>query len=263
MTKRIKRLAPKAWIVIASSYFIYFIFKSLHLVEPEKELTVNFRTFVFGLMFLQFIIPSSANLIVPMWSLSVEIFMNLIYALIGASKRHIILLGLFSFTTLSISLYIGTPINATSGWIALIRGIYGFSCGLVTKMVYDNNISISPKLSVTSIFIVILNFTLISISSNFLIFFAPSAALLILLISKIEIRNRSLKLLCSLSGNFSYGIYLWHFPVIYFVDIFLKTTYFSRTFYTFKVLELSLTLTLSIIMTKISSMILKEKVPHN
>ena len=103
MKKRITRLVPTAWLAIIVSYLTYSIFQFTHILGINDQLNINGFTFIAALLFLQIIFPISNVLLVPMWSLSVEMFMNILVALIGATKTKLVIIVLISFTLLFLS----------------------------------------------------------------------------------------------------------------------------------------------------------------
>lgn len=256
--KRINRLVPTAWFAITISYLTYSIFLLLEIISPEKKLDINWITFFSALLFLQFIVPSSAVLLIPMWSLSVELFVNLIVGLIGVTWKNILIMALLATLILSAAVHSGSAINGTSGWIAFSRGIFGFTCGLMARFLFNNKISSNRIQVATSIILVGTIFWLVSSSNFFLVLVAPSMALLVYSIASTEFENRRFKAFCTKSGEFSYGIYLWHFPVIKFVDLFLPDSIPNITQHWLKTVELLLVIFVSLVLTKFGLILFKN-----
>jgi peptidoglycan/LPS O-acetylase OafA/YrhL len=256
--KRINRLVPTAWFAITISYLTYSIFLLLDVINPQKELDINLVTFLSALLFLQFIVPSSAVLLIPMWSLSVELFVNLIIGLLGVTRKNIIIMASFAMLMLSAFVLSGSAINGTSGWIAFSRGIFGFSCGLMARILFNKEISSNRIQNAASIIIVGAIFWLVASSSFYLVLVAPSMAFLVYTISSTEFENRRFKAFCTQCGEFSYGIYLWHFPVIKFVDLLLPDSNPNLTHYWLKILELLITVLVSLVLTKIGLILFKK-----
>lgn len=255
--KRINRLIPTAWLVIIISYLAYITLDCLNLISSEKKLEINGITFLSALLFLQFIVPSSAVLLVPMWSLSVELFMNLLVALMGIHRKKINALALISALTLFIGILNDTKNVPTTGWEAFSRGVYGFSCGLFARILFDQN-HITRFQIKSAIVVVAFLFVLISWSDKYLILVAPTMAYLICAISNINIQNKYLKNICVVAGEFSYGIYLWHFPIIYFLGVSSYATSITKNSLLFKTTEILLTVILSLCLTKVGLIVLKR-----
>jgi peptidoglycan/LPS O-acetylase OafA/YrhL len=256
--KRINRLVPTAWFAIIVSYCTYFTFLILNLISPEKRLDINGITFISALFFLQFLIPSSAVLLGPMWSLSVELFMNLLIAIIGVSKKKIMVMALIAVISLSIAVIRETSVIPNSGWVAFSRGFFGFSCGLIARILFNKKNIDSKIQKIVSIVFVSLVFCLISLSNNYLPLAAPAMAYLIYAISASEIKNIRFRAFCIHCGDFSYGIYLWHSPIIFFVDSILSLVNSSNNHYFYKSIELSITLFLSLGLTKIGLILFRK-----
>lgn len=256
--KRIKRLVPTAYLGIIISYLVYTFTNQLQFITPEKKLHVDGFTFLLALLFLQFIVPSSAALIVTMWSLSVEIFVNIFFALTGIKRNIPISLLIISLISLSILLGNPTP-NLTSGWIALARGFFGFSFGLITRNLHNK---VKAKTTFQTLFSLVIGVILILLVSTssvyFILLIPPSMSYLIYNLASIEIINDKVKLFCKLLGDFSYGIYIWHTPILYFVDIILSSVKKSDGYFIFKVLEISITLSLTFIFTWTSIKLFKN-----
>jgi peptidoglycan/LPS O-acetylase OafA/YrhL len=230
----------------------------LDLIKPQESLNLNGLTFIWALLFLQFIVPSSAVLLTPMWSLSVEMFMNLFFAFMGATWRRLVLVALLSFTALSFAVFTNTAMNVSSGWIAFSRGIFAFSCGLIARILHNNKSSNSRVEIVTSCVIVGTIFCFVAFSNYYLILVAPSMSFLIYAVSGIRIKKDYLKNLCKQCGNFSYGVYLWHFPLNYFVVILMPAINESEDYYFLKIVEFILTISFSLALTWITLALFKK-----
>ncbi len=256
--KRVNRLVPTAWFVIIFSYLIYSIFLTLDLIKPTEKLNINWLTMLTALLFFQFIVPSSAVLLIPMWSLSVEMFMNLLIALIGITWNKLVIIVSITFTLLSLAVYSNSTVNLTSGLVALLRGTFGFCCGLIARIIYNQKISISRNQIIFSSLIFGTVFCLVAWSENFLILVAPTMSVLVYTLSATAVESFRLQAFCTQCGNFSYGVYLWHFPINYFVQILLPAINPENNNYILKILEISLTITFSLAFTWIGLNLLKK-----
>jgi len=256
--KRINRLVPTAWFAITISYLTYSIFLLFDVIDPKEKLDINWITFLSALLFLQFIVPSSAVLLIPMWSLSVELFVNLIIGLLGVTRKNILIMASLAILMLSTAVFSGSAINGTSGWIAFSRGIFGFCCGLMARIFFNKKITSNRIQDVASIIIVGAIFWLVASSSFYLVLVAPSMAFLVYTISSTEFENRRFKAFCTQCGEFSYGIYLWHFPAIKFVGLLLPDHNPNVTNYWLKTLELLITIFVSLVLTKIGLILFKK-----
>jgi peptidoglycan/LPS O-acetylase OafA/YrhL len=193
-----------------------------------------------------------------MWSLSVEMFMNLLFAFIGVTWYRIALIVSIAFTSLSLAVITSTAVNVTSGWIAFSRGVFGFSCGLIARILYNKKISNSRVQIVVSSIIVGVIFSLVTSTHYFLVLVAPSMSFLIYAISGTIVQNAYFKNFCTKCGNFSYGVYLWHFPVNYFVRVLLPTTDSSDKNFLLKIVELAATISVSLALTWIGLTLFKR-----
>lgn len=255
--KRLIRLVPTAWLAIVVTYLVYFLFQSLNLIAPSDYLPVSAVSLLFSLLFLQAVLPFCAVLLIPMWSLSTEIIVNSFFSIIGVKKRNVILSAYIAGAILGLAILGGYEANGTSGWIALNRGIYGFSCGLIARELSKKNIGYSKWQIIISGSIAVTIFFLISQSANYIILVSPTMAVSVFTLSKIELTNEPLICLSKLSGKYSYGIYLWHFPVIYFVEILYFKDFGYQNLIASKLLEILIVLLISIILTCMTDKILR------
>jgi peptidoglycan/LPS O-acetylase OafA/YrhL len=256
---RFKRLIPTAWLCIFLSYLTYFILQYSDQIASDKALPVSIYSFLGALLFLQFVLPYTSVLIVPMWSLSVEIFTNLLFAFAGARRLTSILFALISGTSLYFNNLNENLMDTTSGWIALMRGIYGFSLGLVARDIFERHYRISLIKILISGTLISAVLLLVTRSSVFAVSIAPAMALFVYAASKFRFSQSKFTTLCSKMGEYSYGVYLWHFPIIYFVSVFQPQSFRLKHFLVFKVLEFLTVLTVSLVLTGLSLAIFRSK----
>ena len=211
---------------------IIMFFIALFAVNVSKSLLPKINLFVdgyspsifiyFGAFFLlQIFYSPFIHVNTPLWSLSAEMFVNLL-AIIFSQKFQREKIPFFIAGGIIIEFF-GLFINAkfNLGWgviqylIAIGRVISGFYLGkLLHKNFSDNSnhheSSVRRLLFFSGLFF--LDFYLFNISTYFILFSAPICYYLIRELAKFDetIFSRKIKGLCTYMGRVSYGIYVWH-----------------------------------------------------
>ena len=256
--KRFVRLVPTAWLVILATYLAYFSIQKLNLIDSEDRVAVSYISLLLALFFLQSVLPFCGVLVTPMWSLSTEIVVNFIFSIVGLKRNYIFLLALISGASLGVAGLYGNNTNSTSGWIALMRGIYGFSCGLIAREMANLKVGVSKSIMTVVFSTNIAVFYVVSLSAQYLILVAPIMAGSVYVLSKIKLTNSRMISLSAKSGEYSFGLYLWHFPVIYFVNTLIYDNIHLPNLMVIKFLEIVTIFILAILLTWLTLKITKR-----
>lgn len=259
LVKRLLRLYP----MILTTFTFLILLKLLFTAMFPSVNTFSFGNILGAIILLQvfnldFLAPN-----VPLWSLSAEIFVNLIgvilFISIGAKK--LIILAIFG----GLLLFIGLVIDSQSSnqlsqtMIMLGRAVFGFFLGLHLRKVELNEskrefqkINIIVAYSLFAVLFVTLQF------SHFIFILAsPVSYFLVKYLSRLQkinnlkkVSNLILSKTCRYLGRISYGIYVWHIPIT-FLEIekkLMPNQNYESIF--FRLLFIVIELTATIIMTE-------------
>jgi peptidoglycan/LPS O-acetylase OafA/YrhL len=222
---------------------------------PTSPIILNIRTLVASALMLQILYKPAVLVNYPIWSLSAEWIVNIVVALTK----------IFTSKSRHLSLLIGAGLIVLSGAHEselinqLGRALWGFSFGLSAFAIrhryakkYRETIFVSALLVPLYIITPILGeyHSLISI-------FPFTACILIL--SQIRTSTK-VSHLFTLAGRYSYGFYLWHFPMLSLSNFVLNQIRVDPTSPSRVILELALTASLSILATKVSLTFFEEPI---
>lgn len=228
--KRAKRIMPAyVFVVLFSTLFLSF-FSSYDFLDYFKDLSV-YRYFSWNILFLNFMHPCLPGLFESnlfcvvngsLWTLKVEegfyVVLPIIFYLVKISKKPMLLLGSLYVMSLLywfvMEVYFDKPLFAKQlpGYLAY------FVSGIVLFLKFDFVIENKIKLLIAAI--------LLLVYSSFISFqidlFYPIALGLIVIISAY-----SLPFLNGFGkyGDFTYGLYIFHFPII---QLFRQYNLFER-----------------------------------
>jgi len=184
----------------------------------------NLNSFLQQLFLIQAIGPTenANNFNVPAWSISVEFYTYMIFALTllyARGLKNTIFTALF---IVSIAMLVS---KETFGFPSLIRCTTGFFLGCMCAAIYQvKRFAMSPTISIISFLSVIL-FLLVKEIWEGDVFIYPLTALLIVTIVNTE-RGIFRVLLCSKAliwlGERSYSIYMSHYGILWVFDVFLR-----------------------------------------
>ncbi len=248
--KRFKRIIPNLFFIVGTTYFIYLMFG-----PPDLSLWNETLSAFFGISNIYYIVHRIGyfdNVFVdPLahtWSLGVEEQFYLFYPLLifiiyifknnKLLKLQIVLLTIFIISLLFFKIKLETSpviaffLSPLRFWELIFGGILFFNCHKIKK----NNL-----ISFSALFLIIylvfnknnydyfyLNLIVVILSGIFIVFFSKSSF----------IENNTFVYF----GNISYSFYLWHLPVIFFLDLYILNIFFLD-----KVLSFFLTIILSVI----------------
>lgn len=234
--KRIKRIIPNLFFIIILTYILYVIFG-----PPDLSLWPQTISSLFGVSNL-WLLNNQKNYFDNIfddplghtWSLGVEeqfylVYPFLIFLLFKRKKRinySIIALIIIIVITLALSLYIEKLKPEYVFYLSPLRfWEFAFGCLIFfisNKKKKNNNLA---NLFLIIILIVIFaeNYIVISyIFKNILIVFASG-----LYIYYSNRNNFIGKKYLSNFGNVSYSFYLWHLPIIFFLDLYINSRYIN------------------------------------
>jgi peptidoglycan/LPS O-acetylase OafA/YrhL len=220
--KRLVRLFP----MIIMFFLALIAIKIIKLLLPQINLPVDghstkFFIYVGAFFLLQIFYSPFIQVNVPLWSLSAEMFVNLLA--IGISQKFQREKILFFIAGGIVIEFFGLFINKRLhlGWgvieylIAVGRVITGFYIGQLlhknlTRQTYQYRSSGKSILLYSGLFF--LDFYLFDISSYFILFSAPICYFLIRELAMFDesILPRKFQIFCAYMGRVSYGIYVWH-----------------------------------------------------
>ena len=249
-SKRIKRIIPNLLFIITSVYFFFLL-----LGPPNISKWLDYVSSIFGVSNLYFLFSQKGyfynifdNPFAHTWSLGVEeqfyliypIFFYLIFKFFRNKIESLIyFLSFLIFISLATSVYFFSINSDFTFYFSPLRFWeigFGCLCFLISK-----NISKNHLVSNSSLFIlfltILLNLKLFYLFNNILIIFF-SGIFIIYYEKNYLLENKIFMLL----GKVSYSFYLWHLPIIFFLDLYINN----------KILLVSLSLFLSFILSTLT-----------
>ena len=224
LKSRVLRLFPMALSGVLFVVAIQLFIDLKHLIlgiENAKRIDTSIITLLPAITLTQVFYAKSQLLLFPLWSLSAEWITNIISIFFMRKKR----LGIFLYLFIGIVLtFLGLNnfelgIFLGSSWsLSLGRSIFGFAIGILTYKIYltgkMKNIKIHTIIS-TSI-ILFLYVLFLKIGMNFLYFSPLVFGYAVLSLSSVKESYFSLtqRRICAYFGKLSFGIYVWHIPML-------------------------------------------------
>jgi peptidoglycan/LPS O-acetylase OafA/YrhL len=199
----------------------------------SSRVDLSLTTIIFNLLLLQIFSLKAQLLLFPLWSLSAEWTTNLIYGIFRLSKKFsvwiLVLCGLI-FVVIDQSGLFSTKTSGVLG--PLGRCLYGFGIGLIWHKFIERQrlvkaFSKGMHLLVLTILIALYG-SYFLFGMWFLIVIPWGFGLVISILASLKLMPReSLSKISSFLGRHSYGIYVWHIPMINSWSLILK--YFDTT----------------------------------
>lgn len=210
MLKRLFRFMPLVWMAVALKVGLTlagtFIGKPCGIHECQPILVIS------AALLLQVFVPATFMVLGPLWSLSVELFVNAGYALkFGTNRKTTTLVGVALGLALTIASYFVPRYGAEmfDNFHGFARGVLAFGLGLSIRYL--------PELKNAWVVICFsLVGTIALLSLNFSDFQPLIASLVFTAVIwgfsslKSESPNSLYVRIATLLGNASFGIYVWH-----------------------------------------------------
>ena len=258
LLSRFLRIFPMALAVYlyTAFYDLLLILKHWTLNEPQSPVIIlSAPTLVFSFLMLQVFYEPAMLVDWPIWSLSAEWIANIFVSLVCIFTRKAKYIALLIGACLigASSLFDSSTANQIG------RALWGFSVGLIAfgfseRLLNYRKVTLAIFLSILPISFFLQN--LGEIAS--LVTVWPFTAGIIFL-SQVKTVPR-LSRFCSQLGEFSYGFYLWHFPMLALVGFLIRTIGINETTLFGTLFLIVIGSILSIIATKISLVFLEQPI---
>jgi len=225
-----KKRLVRFYSVLIPAFFIFVFFYSV-VFEGGKFLLINYSiTQIVGAFFLlQFCYSKCVSVLSPLWSLSAELFVNLLAVIFFPRRQKVVL-----FICMGVLLFVFGIFyahNQDKQWqsytefSAVARAIVGFYFGLWIRKTFDEN-GLRWNFDKRAVkwlciaLVLIATWVLIIYSPYFFILAAPPYALLVFSIARINESNLSPVVLkvSKYLGRISFQMYLWH-PFVFNLNV--------------------------------------------
>lgn len=208
--KRVFRFMPLVWLAIAAKVSLTFI--GTLIGKPCQPYECEPGLIISAALLLQIFVPATFMVLGPLWSLSVELFVNFGYAAkFPISRKATTLAGIGLGLVLTVASYFVPRYgpNLFDNFHGFARGVLAFGCGLA--------ITYLPKLAKPGWLIGLSGMATIVLMKVYLGEFQPLVATAIftalvwgLSCLKSETNNKLYVFVATLFGNASFGVYVWH-----------------------------------------------------
>ena len=258
LVTRFIRIFPMvlAIVLFTATYDLVVVVKHLSLGEPTTSpIILGVPTLLISLLMLQIFYSPAILVDYPVWSLSAEWVANIGVTLIQVLtiKAKYISLAVGAF------LIIVSAASESELLNQLGRALWGFSFGLIAFNLVDEYSRYRKFVFPISLLLVPIYFEASNLGEYESLFSVWPFMAWILILAKLNTSKKASKLL-SLAGKYSYGFYLWHFPILSLIGFFLNQLKFDSTSTLRLVLEITLTSILSILATKASLAFIEEPI---
>lgn len=208
--KRLFRFMPLVWLAIATKVSLTFI--GTLIGKPCEPYECEPALILSAALLLQVFVPATFMVLGPLWSLSVELFVNFGYAAkLPISRKTTTFAGIGIGLVLTIASYFVPRYgpNLFDNFHGFARGVFAFGCGLA--------ITYLPKLAKPIWLILASALASVFVLKVDLGEFQPLVAAVVFtaLVWSLsclmrETDNRFYVFVATLFGNASFGIYVWH-----------------------------------------------------
>jgi len=245
-----------AVVLFTATYDLVIIVKHWTLrEEATSPIILSASTILVSILMLQIFYSPAILVDYPVWSLSVEWVANIAAAVIQV------------FTTRSkyVSLIIGTVLIITSGTYGsdminqIGRAVWGFSIGLVAFDFRNNFSRFRKYILLTSLLLVPIYLAAPGLGKYESLFSVVPFTALIFILAKLNTSEETSRVLAYM-GRYSYGFYLWHFPILSAIGFSLNHFKFDPASSVSLALEIVLTSMLSVLATKASLTLIEEPI---
>ena len=258
LISRFVRIFPMVLAIICFTcmYDLTVIGKHWFFEEPSTSpIILNIPTLVASALMLQILYKPALLVNYPIWSLSAEWIVNVVVTLIQVFTSK----GRYVSLMIGASLIIVSGITNSELLNQLGRTLWGFSVGLSLFAIRQSFVKKSHTTILISALLIPV-YVVTPLLGNFhsLLSIWPFAAF-ILILSQVNTSSLTAHFLTKI-GGYSYGFYLWHFPMLGISNFLLNRIQadpisISRVF-----LELALASSLSILATKASLVVFEDPI---
>lgn len=246
------RIAPMLISVLSFylTYDAFFITRNsiLNLGEPDLIL-LQPLTILFSITFLQIFYQPALLVVAPVWSLSAEWIINLVFPVFLKLKRIGVYLCLL-FGALMIEISEVFDVAAIS---QLGRALWGFTLGFVAFRF--RNLQKKSDFQLLFILLILIPFGMIApnLAQHQFLFSGLLFSVIVMGISHKKLGRRA-NAVAKFLGEYSYGFYLWHFPILLTAGDFLRRTswFYSAGIYLQLIVLGLLTVLVTLLATKLS-----------
>jgi peptidoglycan/LPS O-acetylase OafA/YrhL len=245
-----------AIICFTCAYDLTVIVKHWFFEQPSTSpIILNIPTLVASALMLQILYKPAVLVNYPIWSLSAEWIINILVALIQVITRK----------TRQISLIAGASLIVVSGAYEseminqLGRALWGFSFGLCAYVIRNSYPKNRSKIIFVSTLLGPVYFITPKLGEYHSLLSVLPFTACILILSQINTPTK-ISQVFTLSGSYSYGFYLWHFPMLSLSSFLLNEIQVDSVSIARVILELTLTSSLSVLATKISLILFEEPI---
>ncbi len=258
LASRFIRIFPMvlAIVLFTATYDLVILVKHWAFGEPTTSpIILSVPTLLVSLLMLQILYSPAILVDYPVWSLSAEWVANILVSLtqIFTIKTKYIALAFAAVLIIASSACKSELLNQ------LGRALWGFSFGLIAFDFRDKSPSLRNFTFPISLLLVPIYFTASNLGKYESLFSVWPFAAWILILAKLNTSAKTSKFLF-LAGKYSYGFYLWHFPILSLIGFFLNQVKFNSTSTLRILLEIALTSMLSILATKLSLTFIEEPI---
>lgn len=261
LNSRFIRIFPMvlAIVLFSSIYDLVIIAKHWFLGEPATSpIILNILTLSISLLMLQIFYSPAVIVDYPVWSLSAEWVTNIVVTLfqVFTIKSKYIVLAISAILICASATYKLELISQ------LGRALYGFSFGLIAFDFRDQYPKYRRIFYLTSLFLVPVYLTASNLGKYESLFCVWPFTALIIILAKTRSSTKTTKIF-SLAGKYSYGFYLWHFPVLSLIGYSLIQFGLDSKSALRITTEIVLTSIFSVLATKASLVLIEEPIRRN
>jgi len=258
LISRFVRIFPMvlAIVLFTATYDLVIIVKHWVLgEEATSPIILSVSTILVSLLMLQIFYSPAILVDYPVWSLSAEWVANIAVAVIQV----------FTIRSKYVSLIIGAVLIITSGTYGsdlinqIGRAVWGFSIGLVAFDFRNNFSRFRKYIFLTGLLLVPIYLGAPDLGKYESLFSVVPFTALILILANLNTSEEASKLLAYM-GRYSYGFYLWHFPILSAIGFSLNHFKFDPASSVSLALEIVLTSILSVLATKASLTLIEEPI---
>lgn len=250
LRSRFLRIFPMVLAIITFTVIYDLLLIGKHQILGEthsKPIILSIPTLIFSLLILQVFYKPAVLVDYPIWSLSAEWVANI---LVAAVDRVFQKKTTFSVILGGLMIICSAPLDSEV-LNQIGRAVWGFSIGLIAfeyQGVYFKH-GKSLKVIAALILPVYISLPLLAGYQSLISIWPFVAGIIILSQQRVSI---NLSKVCTFLGKYSYGFYLWHFPMLSLVGFLLGDLKVKSFSLSVSILEITLTALLSLVATRIS-----------